>query len=275
MKEIKSIINVGAEKPFTVFHASDTHLTYADNRDCDRKISLAEHRKNIFYSNIENLNYIKNKVSNANSVLIHTGDLIDFVSEKNLDAASEFISEVDCFFAAGNHEFSLFVGEAKEDVAYRNISLEKVQQCFSNDIRCSSRIINGVNFVAIDNSYYNIEKRQLDFIKIQEEKGLPIILCVHTPLYCEEFYNFSLKDGGAPANLMAVPVELMKDYSEHRLEQQKGDELTFCAYNHIVESDKIKAILCGHIHYDFEAQINKNIIQFSTGTSTLREINII
>ncbi len=238
------------------------------------KNQLALNRKKSFMENEENAEYIINTVSEKSAPLIHTGDLIDFVSEKNLDKAQEFIKSVDCFFSAGNHEFSLYVGEAKEDAAYRNQSLEKVQKCFSNDIRCSSRIINDVNFIAIDNSYYNVEEYQLEFIKKEEEKGLPIILCVHTPLYCEEFYNFSLEDGGVPVYLMAVPVELMKEYSEHRFLQQKADEITFKAYKHIVESEVIKAVLCGHIHYDFDAYINNKIRQISTGISTLREIYI-
>ena len=35
--------------------------------------------------------------------IVHTGDLIDFVSEANLDAAKKFTAENDVFFAAGNH----------------------------------------------------------------------------------------------------------------------------------------------------------------------------
>lgn len=274
MKTLKTDLFIGINKPFTVFHASDTHFTFADERDNERKNQLALNRKKSFMENEENAEYIINTVSEKSAPLIHTGDLIDFVSEKNLDKAQEFIKSVDCFFSAGNHEFSLYVGEAKEDAAYRNQSLEKVQKCFSNDIRCSSRIINDVNFIAIDNSYYNVEEYQLEFIKKEEEKGLPIILCVHTPLYCEEFYNFSLEDGGVPVYLMAVPVELMKEYSEHRFLQQKADEITFKAYKHIVESEVIKAVLCGHIHYDFDAYINNKIRQISTGISTLREIYI-
>ena len=51
--------------------------------------------------------------------IIHTGDLIDFVSLANLERAERFISENDCFTVAGNHEFSLYVGEAKENAASR------------------------------------------------------------------------------------------------------------------------------------------------------------
>ncbi len=93
--------------------------------------------------------------------LIHTGDLIDFVSWANLDFARQFCSRDDCIMAAGNHEFEAgHVGEAFEDEMYRNQVSERVQAAFANDIRFSSRLIGGVNFVAIDNGYYRIERWQ-------------------------------------------------------------------------------------------------------------------
>ena len=66
---------------------------------------------------------------------------VDFVSEMNFEKAEELCKSVDIFMSAGNHEFSHYLGEAKEDAQYRNISLPRVQRIFKNDIRCSSRII--------------------------------------------------------------------------------------------------------------------------------------
>ena len=62
--------------------------------------------------------------------------------------------------AAGNHEYSLYVGEAWEDAAYRNQSLATVQEAFINNIRMAARVIGGVNFVALDDGYYLFEEEQ-------------------------------------------------------------------------------------------------------------------
>ena len=43
-------IIVGAIKPFQFLHMTDTHLTYADSRDDQRKTGLAQHRKRSFPS---------------------------------------------------------------------------------------------------------------------------------------------------------------------------------------------------------------------------------
>ena len=48
MNIIKTTINIGAGAPFRVIHISDTHLTYADMRDGERKVKLADSRKKYF-----------------------------------------------------------------------------------------------------------------------------------------------------------------------------------------------------------------------------------
>ena len=271
MKVLKNHIHIGIEKPFTVLHASDTHITFADERDGERKVRLSEARIKHFPEAKENLEFLKNKSINENRTVIYTGDLIDFVSQLNIEKAKEFTDIVDVFMAAGNHEFSLYLGEEKEDAAYRNRSIEMVQSSFKIYIRMSSREINGVLFVALDNSYYLIEQEQLDFLKAECNKGFPVILCMHTPLYTRDLFDFMREGECVPAYLMSVPEELMMDYSEDRFIQQKQDALTAEAYDYIVNCDTIKALITGHIHRDYEGLINEKI-QIATDVSTLREI---
>ena len=52
-----------------------------------------------------------------------------------------------------------------------------------NVLEFASKIVNGINFVALDNSYYNFDKEQFCFLREQVAKGLPIILLLHNPLY--------------------------------------------------------------------------------------------
>ncbi|MBQ0125435.1 MAG: metallophosphoesterase, partial [Clostridiales bacterium] len=240
-----------------------------------RKNLLAQKRARIF-PNAENNLVEAEKIAKEKGLLIaHTGDIIDFVSEKNIDAARKFSSDNDLFMSAGNHEFSLYVGEAKEDAAYREKSLFHVQSAFDNDIRFSSRIYHGVNFVALDNSYYLVEPWQLEKLREQAKRGYPIFLFVHTPLYSSETYDFSLSHhGGVPVYLMSVPEEKMSGYSKERYEQQKEDETTHKAYEFIMSEPSIKAVFCGHIHASFEAMLTDTLPQFIAGTDTARIVSV-
>lgn len=276
MKLIETIVHIGVEKPFEFLHVSDTHICRADSRNDERKIRLAESRAAHFTTAESDYAEILETAVKEKLLVTHTGDLIDFVSEANLDGARAFTDQVDCFMAAGNHEFSLYVGEAKEDAAYRNQSLEHVQESFKNDIRFASRIVNGVNLIAIDNSYYLFEQWQLDRLKEETDKGLPMILFMHTPMYNEETYDFARSiQADAPAYLMAVPVTKMDYYTPDRYEQQLADAVTWEADRYIKENPLIKAVFAGHIHHDFETLLTENVPQYVTGIGTIRKVKII
>ncbi len=270
-KWVETTIDVGAEAPFRVLHMSDTHLTHADERDDERKLRLAEQRTK-YFAHADLLVKTASEYSKKEGIpIFHTGDLIDFVSCQNLDIAHAFASDVDLFMAAGNHEFSLYVGEAVEDAAYREQSLEKVQAAFKNDIRFSKREMGGVNFVAMDNSYYLVDRWQLDALKQVVAEGKPVVLLVHTPLYCEELYQLEMeRNKGACAYLMAVPEEKMTGYKPDRYRQQKADAVTLEAYDYICSEPRIRAVITGHLHKDGVYAINDRLKQYVTGTHSLR-----
>ena len=274
MNIINTKLNVGIDKPTNILHISDTHLTLADMRDGERKVSLAERRKNIF-PDAQAVLALTLRTSKERQVpIVHTGDLLDFVSLPNLEAAKEFISESDCFFVAGNHEFSLYLGEAKEDAAYRAQSLDEVQKAFKNDIRMSSRVIGGVNFVALDNGYYLFEQEQLDFLKAEVGKGQPIVLLMHNPLYEEELYE-KMMSSAPCAYLVDVPEEKMQGYPTDRFEQQLADEITHRTVEYIKSEPSVKAIIAGHLHFNYEGMFDGRIPQLITSCTDLRHIQII
>jgi predicted MPP superfamily phosphohydrolase len=273
MNIITTQVNIGADAPFRLLHISDTHLTLADSRDDERKLKLAESRLRHFKDAETLLGEAERYAREHNLLIVHTGDLIDFVSEANLDRVRKFTDENDVFFAAGNHEFSLYVGEAFEDAEYRSRSLAHVQESFKKDIRFSSRKINGINLVAIDNSYYRFEREQYDALRAEIAIGMPIVLFFHAPLYEPVLYEISMSRGEC-AYLTSTPDELMKSYSVYRYRQQKADEITLETTELIKSEPLIKAIFTGHMHYDHEGLVTDLLPQYVTGIYTGRVIEI-
>ena len=274
MNIIRSTLSVGATAPFTVIHASDTHLTYADMRDGPRKVDLLAWRLPSFPHAEKTLAELGALSEELQVPILHTGDLIDYVSCANLEAVKAFTSTHDVFMATGNHEFSLYVGEAKEDAAYRNQSLPAVQACFRNNIRMDSRVINGVNFVALDNGYYLFEPEQYAFLKGEVAKGLPIVLMMHTPLFDPVYYERMMSYCPC-AYLMGVPDELMQSYPPDRYEQQKADALTLDMMDYVAKEPLIKFILTGHQHFNFESVYAGRIPQLTVGCTDARVIEFV
>ena len=113
-------IAVGAERPFKAVHVSDTHIVRVDATEKDpRKVQLAAKRyPHMAYGE----HYLAEAVLAArrdNALLLHTGDMIDFVSNANLNLVERYFGSDDWFVSSGNHEFSKYVGEAREDAAYK------------------------------------------------------------------------------------------------------------------------------------------------------------
>ncbi len=276
MKIIHNTVNIGLDTPVRVLHASDTHLTRADLRDGLRKVDLGASRAHGYSEAEDCLNEMSRISHEMNLPIMHTGDLIDFVSYANIEAAKVFMDSNDCFFATGNHEFSQYLGEAWEDADYRNQSLAKVQASFKEDIRMASRVINGLNFVALDNGYYNFDPEHLEFIKEQVKLGLPIVLMFHTPLYERAFYDYSIGRTPCSAYLVGVPDELMACYTEeHRIRQQRADAVTLEIMDYIANEPLIKAILTGHMHFDYESVFADRIPQLCTDCCTLRVVEFV
>ena len=263
-------IPIGLDAPFRALHLSDNHLSLADSRDDERKNRLAQRRQREFDSAgkgvmlhiTEQLAYAKeNRLP-----ILHTGDLIDFVSHKNLETAETLFKDIDYFMAVGNHEFSLYVGEAFEDEAYKMQSYDFVQKHFRNDLTFASREMSGINFVAVDNSYYRFTVIQLEKLKKEAEKGLPIVLMLHCPLHTDELYHLIMDDLHFPcAYLTGTPEPLLKPYDDYRYRQQKPDGATLKFIEYVYACPSIKAILAGHMHENAESILPSGVMQYITG----------
>ena len=277
IKEIT--IEVGASKPFDVMHLSDTHITLADDRNDERKMLLACRRSRYMGHGEHYLDEAIRYAKDKGMYMMHTGDMIDFVSEANLDVTAMHMLMADWFVAAGNHEYSKYVGEAKEDEAYKNDSREAVQGAFPNDLTFASRVINGVNFVAVDDVYYNFTEDQLDKMKKEMEKGLPVVMLCHVPLYTPEFCKSELEaTNGNCAYLTGVPLEITETYDpgkthpageewRYRKVQQRADKPTQDFIAWLKEQKQLKAILAGHMHRFFEERFSPTAIQYTVGAA--------
>ena len=271
-KTIETKITVGAKSPFKIIHIADTHMTYADMRDNERKVELAERRSQYYRGAEEVLALASSTSKELSCPIFHTGDLSDFVSVANLERVKAFVDDNDVMLSAGNHEFSQYVGEAKEDAAYREQSLAKVQAVYKNDIRASAREINGVNFILLDDGYYKIDEGQVAFLRSELERGLPTVIVMHTPMYEPELYAIERRHHPC-GYLLAVPDEIVN--TSERGRSQRADAPTWEAVNLIKGSQNVKAVIAGHVHRDYENMLTDSIIQLTTDCETVRVIEFI
>lgn len=283
MNIVTTRLEIGLEKPLRFLHISDNHLTYADDRDDQRKRELAAARHKAFEGDTQRcVEYLDEMITYSQEhcdLLLHTGDLLDFVSWKNFDVAREKLADVDYFMAIGNHEFSLYVGEAFEDDAYKRQSYDRVQAVFKNDVTFASRQIGGLNLVALDNGYYHFKEHQLEALKAEVAKGLPIVLMMHNPIYTPELYHDMMEVRKTETAFVCdCPDELMSGYSDYRYRQQKPTEATSEFVRYLKKQPLIKAVLAGHLHHHHESVLFGQTVQYVTGAGyrgLAREIEVV
>ena len=252
MKQINIIhteVPIGLEKPVRFLHITDTHITRDDPSGGRRREAVF----NVDYENcaedyfLQAIDYAKRE----NIPVLHTGDMIDFLSKGNFDFMDRYFADLDYMYAAGNHDFCHWVGRAKEDYDYKWEKMKEIAPHVKSNLYFDSRVIDGVNFVTIDDSYYLISDGQTELLRAEAAKGYPIVLAMHVPFYTALFAK-SIMENNPCAYVTGAPEELLVVYPEDRRLQQTPDGATLRAIEYIKSEPLIKVIVTGHVHRNLE-----------------------
>ncbi len=273
---LKTVINIGIEKPFKLLHVTDTHIAFDDpGNNCGRYA--------VFNTDFEDCvqDYFLQAIDYAKKndiIMLHTGDLFDFLSEANFDFADKYLSQIDYIYAAGNHDFCHCVGKAKEDYAYKWEQMKRTAPHIRSNLYFDSRLINGVNIVTLDNSYYLISEGQIEMLKAEVAKGYPIILAMHNPIYTEGYAKMLTDEGHKILYLVNAPEEHLLQYPADRRAQQTPDAATKKAAEYIMSEPNIKALVVGHLHRNTVETMPNGVPQITTHGSFagfVRELEIV
>ncbi len=267
----KTTIKIGLEKPFKFLHMTDSHLPFYCDSDSENMIRQGKKRNEKI--SVQNLNDLIEYGEKNCDLIVHTGDLIDYISKPCVEFAKAFLKRDNFLFIAGNHEYAKYDG-VKEDMAYRLQSMEEIGG-YPVNVFFNSRIISGVNFVGIDDAYHQVEYEQLEMLREEVKKGYPIILFMHAPLYEKELYEKSYEFWNGEICLLSSDItahpEVRGDIAE-----PSADSKAF--YEYVISEPLIKAVLAGHLHFGFESRLPGGTMQYVTDRGdrgNAREITIV
>ncbi|WP_455641326.1 metallophosphoesterase family protein [Parabacteroides sp.] len=185
----------GLEKPFNVLFLADTHFTVEDERGRE----FYKYSKRMGGEAVEPENYgvgngrdraleaslAKARETNCELVLLG-GDIINFPSLASVERLKTLLdsSSLNWMYISGNHDWH-YEGEPGKAFDQREKWINKHLKALyqGNNPMFSSQIIGGVNFIMIDNSTFEITPEQLEFLQEQIQRGIPILLSMHIPLY--------------------------------------------------------------------------------------------
>ena len=263
-------VRIGAEKPFAVLHISDTHLCEAYDDEGEVTLKLREVRRRTFGGRQEealadSIAWAKRNVD----YVLHTGDLIDFQSRANFDLVKKHFGDA-MFGALGNHEFArhMWLAEEKEPKTeeWKDRTRAKLDEVFPFDVVLHSQVVNGVNFVTLDDVYGTVTERQVERFRAEVAKGLPIVLCMHVPFFTDDIWRATTQfwaRSGSRFGDAAVPPR-KGDY-----QRQSEDPVTrdFIAY--LRKEPLLKAILAGHEHVTIQDRFSETADEYVVGANFL------
>ncbi len=254
-----SIFTNAQIKPTRIFHIADTHLSIDDERGVPfqefSKRMAAAYKTNIHFQTGEELTTKESfemtlnlaKEQNADFLAL-TGDIFSFPSEAAVEWAFGKLKETGIPFAyvAGNHDwhYESMKGSSQQlRETWANKRLKPLYQ--GNPALFADYNINGIRFVCIDNSTYEILPEQLEFFKNQAKSDVPIILLMHIPLYMPGRpvgFGCGHPEWGANSD---------KNFEIEQREKWRAGghtKVTMDFYNEVFNSSNLLAIFTGHTH---------------------------
>ncbi|MEZ5104114.1 MAG: metallophosphoesterase [Draconibacterium sp.] len=270
-----SIYTRAKVKPTRLFHITDTHLSIDDKRgEKYREFSqrmAGAYKSNVHfqngesYSTMESFEWTLQKAKEEKAdFLALTGDIFSFPSEAAVEWVLEKLNETGIPFAyvAGNHDWH-YEGMSGSSMELRKVWTEKHLKAMyqGNNPLFSFYDCNGLRFLFIDNSTYEILPEQLEFFKEQVRSGMPLILMMHIPLYMPGRslgYGCAHPEWGEKTD---------KNYELERREKwRKGGhtKTTIDFYDEVFRATNLLSIFAGHTHRD-AIDIKNGIPQIVSG----------
>ncbi len=230
-------LHFGLEKPIRILHLTDVHLSLSDERNNEDMIPYAAKRRDVFFREAEfperdPVGYLKEAMEYAKEFdcTVFTGDVVDFNTYKNYDTVKEILAGKDYMFCAGNHEFTPKPGT--DSMELKRGSWDYVQSHFRGNMHIESRIVSGVNIITADNGYRIWTKEQLDVVKREVSRGLPIIVFCHVPI-ADDMLTLEGKDSARKLG-----------YTEEEIVE------SVATANYLKDEPLVKAFFAGHGHHN-------------------------
>ena len=237
-------VRVGARRPFSVLHVSDSHLLRVDSRLGDDQLAfaLARSRKGRelgeYYLDVAMAMALRDGVT-----MVHSGDLVEFAGAANFEAAGRRLRSADIIACPGNHEY--WLSEDRRNVeSNRAVVAGALARMLPGGTSAWVREIEGVNFLVFDNASRFVSGETVGLFERIVRQGLPIVLVCHVPLWSDDFGKVACVCGGPSG-----PHDARTDGFVERVRREP----------------LVRAVLTGHLHRRVVSAFSPTAVQIVSG----------
>lgn len=265
-----SIAVPGLREPLTVLHITDAHVSVVDPAEAPYHEYSA--RMDNAYSDHDPAAHFTNLMAMAVErrvdLIVLTGDIINNPSRSSVAFVREAIQStgIRTLYIAGNHDWHYEGMDGAPDTLRETWTRESLAPLYDGENPlCYAHQLDGVNFVVIDNSTYQVNDAQLAFYEQEVARGLPVVLLMHIPIYAAA-RSKSVSTCGDPRWGWATD----KNYAiERRRRWSKRGNLpsTVTFVERVKRTKNLVAVLAGHIHVPREERLSESAMQYVTAAA--------
>ena len=257
MDILKSQLDLGLVQPIRILQVSDCHLSGCCEEDSEKAKAKSKKKTAEFLKETGGVTQEQRlkealDLSAEYDALALTGDIADSPSRANLELLASMLEGRRYLYTFGNHDYYTYDSDSG-NADDRERFLDDFLRFLPCDPTMDSLQVGGVNLVALDDSLAQFSALQLEFLKAEVAKGLPILLFLHLPLYSPTFvpqaYEWwdSSMCVGTPADMLAAHGETDP--------KMRAEAETLLMLDYIREEPLIKAIFASHLHFSDEANV--------------------
>lgn len=247
------------KSPFKVMVIADTHLFRDDERGepyrpysarMARAYNQTRHFKTGEPTNPEKglLETLQVAKEAKVGLVALVGDMVSFPSEAAVEWLGERMAEaaLPYLYVAGNHDWHYEGMEGSLEKLRRTWIEQRLRPLYQGQNPLMAvREINGVRFVALDDSHYEILPEQLEFYRAQVRTGQPLVLLVHIPLYAP---GRSVGYGCGHPQWSAATDRNFELERRPRWPQAGHTEVTMTFHREVFSAPNLLGVCTGHIH---------------------------
>lgn len=257
MDILKSQLDLGLVQPIRILQVSDCHLSGCCEEDSEKAKAKSKKKTAEFLKETGGVTQEQRlkealDLSAEYDALALTGDIADSPSRANLELLASMLEGRRYLYTFGNHDYYTYDSDSG-NADDRERFLDDFLRFLPCDPTMDSLQVGGVNLVALDDSLAQFSALQLEFLKAEAAKGLPILLFLHLPVYSPTFvpqaYEWwdSSMCVGTPADVLAAHGETDP--------KMRAEAETLLMLDYIREEPLIKAIFASHLHFSDEANV--------------------
>ena len=257
MDILKTELNIGLAQHVRILQVSDSHLSACCEEDSEKAKAKSKKKTAAFRKEAGGVTQEERfakalELAEDCDALVMTGDIADSPSPANLHVLAGMLEGRRYLYTFGNHDYYTYDSDSgkAED---RERFLDEFLRFLPCDPTMNAMETGGVNLITLDDSLAQFSELQLEFLKSEIAKGLPILLFLHLPIYSPTFVPQAYEWWDS-SMCVGTPQEVLDEHGETD-PKMPAQPATLAVLELIRTEPLIKAVFASHLHFKDEAEV--------------------